>query len=82
MSPYHPSTYLLISHDSCDRCASAPFCRLLLKQLNAPDAPNRSPSTTIVYISDSLQLKEDGDVHREDRGGMMMGSYIGERGVT
>ena len=44
---------------------------------NTPDAPNRSPSTTIVCISDSLHHKEEGDLHREDRGGMMMGFYVG-----
>ena len=42
-----------------------------------PNAPNRSPSSTIVCISASLQLKEEGDLHREDRGGMIMGLYIG-----
>ena len=49
-----------------------------------PDAPNRSPITTIVFISDSLQLKEVGDIHREERGGMMLGLYIwwGGEGVT
>ena len=45
-----------------------------------PDAPNCSPRNTIVCISDSLQLKEEGDLHREDRGGMIMGLYIGGRG--
>ena len=39
-----------------------------------------STSTDIVCISDSLQLKEEGDIHREDRGGMMMGLYIGGGG--
>ena len=42
--------------------------------------PIRSLSTTIVCISDSLQLKEEGDLHREERGGMMMGLYIGGGG--
>ena len=48
-----------------------------------PNAPDRSPSTNIVCFSASLQSKEEGDLHREDRGGMMMGLYIvGRGGVT
>ena len=73
-------SYLLFSHNFCDHFASAPFRRFQFKWPNAPDAPDRSPITTIVCISDSLQLKEEGDLHREDRGGMMMGLYIGGRG--
>ena len=68
--------YLLFSHNSCNQCASDPFRRLQFKRPNDPDAPDRSPSTTIVCISASLQLKEEGDIHREERGGMMMGLYI------
>ena len=63
---------LLIYHHSCDRCASAPFHRLLFKRPNAPDAPNPSPSTTIVFITDSLQRKEEVDIHRQYRGGIMV----------
>ena len=73
-------SYLLFSHNFCDHFASAPFRQFQFKWPNAPDAPDRSPSTTIVCISDSLHLKEEGDLHREDRGGMMMGLYIGGRG--
>ena len=76
-------SYLLFYHSSCDHFASAPFRRFQFKWPNAPDDPDHSPSTTIVCISDSLQLKEEGDLHREDMGGMMMGLYIGGRwGVT
>ena len=70
-------SYFLFSHYSCDHFASAPFRRFQFKRPNAPDAPDCSPSTTIVCISASLQLKEEGDLHREERGGMMMGLYIG-----
>ena len=45
-----------------------------------PNTPDRSPRTTIVCISASLHLKEEGDLHREDKGGMMMGLYIVGRG--
>ena len=69
-------SYLLFSLNSCHHFASDPFRRFQFKWPNAPDAPDCSPSTTIVFISDSLQLKEEGDLHREDRGGMMMGLYI------
>ena len=72
--------YLLFSHNSCDHFASASFRRFQFKWPNAPDAPDRSPSTNIVCISASLQLKDEGDIHREERGGMMMGFYIGRRG--
>ena len=51
--------------------------RLFIELMHAPD---HSPSTTIICISASLNLKEEGDIHREDRGGMMMGVYIGGRG--
>ena len=73
-------SYLLFSHNSCDHFASAPFRQFQFKRPNDPDAPNRSPSTTIVCISASLQFKEEGDLNREDRGGMMMGLNIGGRG--
>ena len=73
-------SYLLFSHDSCDHFVSAPFRRFQFKRPNAPDAPYCSPSTTIVCISSSLHFKEEGDLHREDRGRMMMGLYIGGRG--
>ena len=63
--------YFLFSHNSSDRCTSTPFFRLLFQQPNAPDAPKCSPSTTIVCISASLQLKEESDIHRQDRGGMI-----------
>ena len=69
-------SYFLFSHNSCDHCASALFHWLQFKRPNPPDDPNCSPSTTIVCISDSLQLKEEGDLHREDNGSMMMGLYI------
>ena len=72
--------YLLFSHNSCDHFASAPFLRYQFKRPNAPDAPDRSPSTSIVCISASLHLMEEGDLHRDNRGGMMMGLYIGGRG--
>ena len=72
--------YLLFSHNSCDHFASTPFRRFQFKRPNAPDSPDGSPSTNIVCISASLQLKEEGDLHREERGGMMMGLYIGGRG--
>ena len=75
-------SYFFFSSDLCDRCASAPLRRLLFYHTNAPKAPKFSPSTTIVFISASLQLKAEGDLHREDRGGMMMGLSIGLRGVT
>ena len=75
-------SYFLFSYNSCDRCASAPFLRLQFKRPDAPDDPDCSLRTTIVGISASLQLKEEGDIHREERGGMMMGLSIGERGVT
>ena len=39
-----------------------------------------SPRITIVCISASLHLKEGGDIHREERGGMIMGLYIGGGG--
>ena len=68
--------YLLFSHNSCNHFASAPFCRFQFKRPNAPNAPDFPPRTTIVCISDSLQLKEEGDIHREERGGMMIGLYI------
>ena len=73
-------SYFLFSNNYCDHCASSTFCRLHLKQPNAPDYPNCSPKTTIVCISASLQLREEGDLHREERGGVMMGLYIGGRG--
>ena len=73
-------SYFLFSHNSCDHFASAPFRRFQFKRPNAPDAPDRSPSTTIVCISASLQLKEEGDLDREDRVGMIMGLSIGGRG--
>ena len=38
------------------------------------------PSTTIVCISASLHFKYEGDLHREERGGMMMGFSIGVGG--
>ena len=63
-------SYFLFSHNSCDHCASAPFRRLQFKRPNAPDDPDCSPSTTIVCLSASLQLKEEGDLDREERGGM------------
>ena len=48
-----------------------------------PDAPDCSPRNTIVFVSDILQLNEEGDIHREERGGVMMGLYIwGRVGVT
>ena len=75
-------SYFLFSHKSFDCCASTPFLRLQFQRPNAPDDPERSHSTTIICISASLQLKEEGDIHREDRGVMMMGLSIGERGVT
>ena len=68
--------YFLFFYNYCDHCASATFRRLQLKRPNAPDNPDHSPSTTIVCISASLQLKEEGDLHKEERGGMMMGLYI------
>ena len=54
----------------------------MFKQPNAPDAPDHPPSTTIVFISDHIQLKEEGDLHREERGDMMKGLFIGGKGVT
>ena len=48
---------------------------------DAPDAPNLPPSTTIVFLSDILKLKEEGYIHREERGRMIMGLSIGGRGV-
>ena len=75
-------SYFLFSHNSCDRCASNPFLRLMFKWPNAPDPPDRSSSTTIVCIPASLQLKEESDLPREERGGMLMGLSIGGRGVT
>ena len=48
---------------------------------DAPDAPNRSPRATIVFLSDYLKLKEEGDIHREERGRMIIGLSIGGRGV-
>ena len=45
-----------------------PFRQFQFNRPNAPDAPDRSPSTTIVCISASLQLKEEGCLHREERG--------------
>ena len=47
--------------------------------LTPPVAP---PSTTIVYISASLQLKEEGDLQREEKDGILMGLSVGGRGVT
>ena len=73
-------SYLLFSHNPCDHFAFAPFRQFQFKRSNAPSAPDHSPSTTIVCITDSLHLKEEGDIYREDRGGMMMGLYIGGRG--
>ena len=73
-------SYLLFSHNSCDHFASAPFRRFQYKRPNGPIAPDHPPSTTIVCISASLHLKEEGDLHREDKGGMMMGLYIVGRG--
>ena len=69
-------SYLLFSHNSCDHFASAPFRQFQFKRPNAPDAPDRSPRTTIFCISASLHLKEEGDLHREERGGIMMGLSI------
>ena len=37
-----------------------------------PDAPDCSPITTIVFILTSLHLKEEGDLHREERGVRML----------
>ena len=73
-------SYLLFSYNSCDHFDSAPFRRFQFKRMNAPEAPDRSPSTTIVFISAILQLKEEGDLPREERGGMMIGLYIWEGG--
>ena len=53
-----------------------PFLRLQFKRPNAPNAPDRSPRTTIFCISTSLQLKVEGYLHMEERGGMLMGLYI------
>ena len=75
-------SYFLFSHNSCDRCASAPFLQFQFKRTNARDDPDCSPINTIVCISASLQLMEEGDLHREERGGVMMGLSIGDRGVT
>ena len=75
-------SFFLFSHNSCDYCASAPFLRLHFKRTNAPDDTDCSPSTTIVCISASLQIKEEDDIYREERGGIMMGLSIGGRGVT
>ena len=54
-----------------------PFRQLHFKLPNAPDNPDRPPSTTIVFVSDSLQLNEEGDIHRGERGGMMMMEMVG-----
>ena len=70
-------SYFLFFNSSCDHCTSAHFRRLQFKRPNAPDDLNHSPSTNIVCISASLQLKEEGDIHREESVGMMMGLYIG-----
>ena len=74
--------HFLFSHNSCNHCASSPFYRLKFKRTNAPNDPNCSQITTIVWISDSLHLKEGGDIHREERGGMIIGLFIWGRGVT
>ena len=58
------------------------FGQLMFQRPNAPDNTNHSPSTTIVFISAILRLKQEGYLHREDRGGMMMGLSIEGRGVT
>ena len=47
-----------------------------------PTLPITPYSTTIIFISTSLQLKDEGDIHREGRVGMMMGLSIGRIGVT
>ena len=46
--------------------------------LMLPIAPKEN---TIVFISGSIHLKEWGDLHREDRVGMMMGLSKRERGA-
>ena len=71
------NSHFLFSHNSYAHCASFPFCRIQFKRPNAPDHADRSPSTTVVFISDSLYLKEEGDLQTEERGGMIMGLYIG-----
>ena len=45
-----------------------------------PDAHNCSPRTTIFCISASIQIKEEGDLTIEERGGMGMGMSIGGGG--
>ena len=75
------SYFLIIPEITAVPPPSSPFRRLQFKRPNAPDAPDRSPSTTIVCISASIQIKEEGDLHMEDRGGMMMSFSIGYRGV-
>ena len=72
------SYFLIIPAIAAIPPPSADFC---LSVRTPPNTPNFPPSTTIVRISASIQPKEEGDLHREERGGMMVGFSIGGRGV-